>query len=212
LRFTYLSGNANPELASIYFGHDGVVPPNIPAVLFRGLHLIRDPRDVILSGVSYHAHSDESWLHQPQPQFGGRSYQQQLNSLDEIGRFRMELERSAATSIDEMRTWNYQDDRFFELKYEGLFEDEDDKLARAALTFLSFDERDMVSALGAFHDHSLRGKLIPADHRHIRSGRPRQWRDQYRRIHGEMFLDQLGDCLLELGYERDHSWVLSLPE
>src|SRR5690349_17891469 len=45
------------------------------------LHLVRDPRDIIISGMHYHAKSREKWLHIARDKFGGLTYQEKLNSL-----------------------------------------------------------------------------------------------------------------------------------
>jgi hypothetical protein len=43
--------------------------------------VIRDPRDVIVSGANYHCKADEPWLHIPEKRFGGLTYHQKINSL-----------------------------------------------------------------------------------------------------------------------------------
>ena len=50
---------------------------------FVGSHMIRDPRDVIVSGYFYHLWTDEAWAHVAHDEFAGKSYQQHLNSLDQ---------------------------------------------------------------------------------------------------------------------------------
>lgn len=44
-----------------------------------------------------------------------------------------------------------------------------------------------------------------------RSGEPEQWRTVFDRKLGETFLAQFGDALVKLGYEKDYSWLDSLP-
>jgi len=41
-------------------------------------HMIRDPRDVIISGYFYHLWCAEAWCTTPQARYGGKSYQQSL--------------------------------------------------------------------------------------------------------------------------------------
>src|SRR5256885_3315342 len=61
----------------------------------RILHLVRDPRDVLISAMHYHRVAQESWLHVPRKGFGGLSYQQKLNSLpDDSSRYLFELKHS----------------------------------------------------------------------------------------------------------------------
>src|SRR5205807_6273285 len=47
----------------------------------RIFHLIRDPRDVIISAMHYHKTARESWLHRAKAKFGQKTYQEELNSL-----------------------------------------------------------------------------------------------------------------------------------
>src|SRR3954466_12518100 len=41
---------------------------------FRGTHMIRDPRDVLVSGYFYHLWTAERWANLPDPRYEGRSY------------------------------------------------------------------------------------------------------------------------------------------
>ena len=50
----------------------------------RGVHLIRDPRDIIISGAFFHQHSTETWLHVPLPYLNGQTYQQALNRCETL--------------------------------------------------------------------------------------------------------------------------------
>ena len=52
--------------------------------LYRGIHIIRDPRDVILSACFYHQKSDEAWLHEPRKEFNGLTYQQKINTYEDM--------------------------------------------------------------------------------------------------------------------------------
>lgn len=45
------------------------------------VHIIRDPRTLIVSATKYHLDSDEQWLSQPIKKYGDLSYQQSLRTL-----------------------------------------------------------------------------------------------------------------------------------
>ncbi|MCA8977989.1 MAG: hypothetical protein KDC98_24905, partial [Planctomycetes bacterium] len=47
----------------------------------RCAFIVRDPRDVVISCVKYHLDAGEEWLHEPDDEFGGATYQQALRSL-----------------------------------------------------------------------------------------------------------------------------------
>jgi hypothetical protein len=71
--------------------------PKLPA--FRGSHLIRDPRDMVISGYFYHLWTKEPWVHVPmkertadqkahwpyfsESEFGDLTYQEYLKSMDQ---------------------------------------------------------------------------------------------------------------------------------
>ena len=40
---------------------------------YRGAHLIRDPRDIVVSGYFYHLWTEEKWAHVSKREFGGKS-------------------------------------------------------------------------------------------------------------------------------------------
>lgn len=173
---------------------------------FVGLHVIRDPRDVIISGAHYHQKSSEAWLHVPDDEFGGRTYQEMINSLPQGDKLRFEMERKGGATVRDMVEWNYDDERFLNVKYEDLVTDIDLSLFRRVFHFLQFDRLTTRLAL-------RRTKLISiqfsdrARNRHVRSGKPRQWETEFTRQDGERFVGRFESALLKLGYETDNSWV-----
>jgi hypothetical protein len=86
---------------------------------FRGTHMVRDPRDTVVSGYLYHLWTDEAWAKQPRPKFGGMSYQEYLRSVDQERGVAAEIERAAAV-FARMADWEYDDPRFLELRFEDV--------------------------------------------------------------------------------------------
>jgi hypothetical protein len=174
------------------------------AGLHRGLHLIRDPRDVIISGVFYHERcTSERWLTVPNPKFQGRSYQQTLAglpSLEEKMRFEM---LHGSRSIRDMLAWNYRNPVFYEAKYEDLIEDVELRRFRDIFTFLGYPENQMAELLQIAFDGSLFSGRTSA---HVRSGKPRQWQSYFTKPLHRQFLDHFGDALVRLGYEQNDQW------
>lgn len=179
---------------------------------FRGLHLIRDPRDMVLSGVRYHLDSGEKWLRQPRESLGGRSYQESLAGLPPEEQFKFELEHLAVNAFHELASWSYDDKRFFELRYEDLIVDETAAKFRMAAEFLPLAPREVDAVCQLFIHQSLFNPRIRRHMpRHIRDGSARQWSRQMSRQQGEWFVSVAGDLLIALGYEKNHDWVLDLP-
>ena len=92
---------------------------------FVGSHMIRDPRDAIVSGYFYHLWTTEAWAHEPKEQLDGQSIQQHLKSLNQSDGILFEISRFEEYSRNRgLLDWNFEDDRIIELKYEQLMEDE----------------------------------------------------------------------------------------
>jgi hypothetical protein len=88
-------------------------------VPFRGLHMIRDPRDVIISGAFYHRHAAEKWLHRRQWRFGLKSCQTAINACPtEEKALLFEMENAAGRTIRAILDWDYTNPCFFEVRYE----------------------------------------------------------------------------------------------
>lgn len=205
LRFHGGSGSEAPANWDLLFEDHSQFDRRLLATPFRGLHLIRDPRDIVISGAFYHQHATEAWLTQPLPVLGGESYQAALNAratLDE--RIAFEMEYAARHTLGEMLAWRYTDPRFFEAKYEDLIADTDLHLFRGVFLFLGFPRDRLDRTLEIVYRNSLFSGLVQ-DPGHVRSGRPRQWEHYFTAAHGRMFLDLFGNALIRLGYERDNA-------
>ena len=73
-----------PLQFDVFFQDHSVFDLDSIGVPFRGIHIIRDPRDVIISGSFHHQKSKEKWLHRPRENLQGLTYQQKINSYRNI--------------------------------------------------------------------------------------------------------------------------------
>lgn len=177
---------------------------------WRFLHLIRDPRDVIISATHYHRIAGEKWLHWPRTQFSGLTYQQKLNSLgDDRLRYLFEMDNCSKWVVRAMRRWNYDRPQCFECRYEELINDIDCSLFTRIATHLGFGGDEIAVCRDQFWRHSLFGGKAGAagDGLHIRSGTTDQWRNVFDRELAEEFVRRFDTVLVDLGYEPDNSWV-----
>ena len=206
LKFYYGRQNKLPRETELFFSDHSwfrfkALPGN-----YRGLHLIRDPRDVIVSGAFYHQKSSEAWLQEPRRKFQGQSYQRALNQRESLeAKIRFEMEHAGASTIHEMLTWNYANRQFIEVKYEELIQDESLVLFREIFTFLVYPESWMDSLLGIAYENSLFSGSVKQSG-HVRSGLPRQWEQYFTPELRQRFLELFGDALVRLGYEADDRW------
>lgn len=209
--FHAIAFNASiPEIGSIvadtHSRFDKAMWHNTP---YRGLHLIRDPRDIIVSGCFYHQKSSEAWLHVKRPEFGGLTYQEKINSIPALrDKLLFEMENSALRTITDIAQWDYQNSAFFEAKYEDLILDYDLLLFHQLFTFLGFAGETIPKALEVAWKYSLFSNRVPTSV-HVRSGKPSQWKRHFEPVHQQRFLELYDDVLIRLGYEADNAWAES---
>jgi hypothetical protein len=177
---------------------------------FRGSHLIRDPRDIVVSGYHYHLWTDEKWVHIPRPEYGGLTYQEYLRSLDREAGLATEISRTARLDFGDMGAWDYTQPEFLELKYEDFIDDEASHFARMFRHY-GFNEaaveRSVDLALTCSFQRTTGrsiGQVQEGSHR--RSGKPGQWREVFTPAHKALFRELNGDLLERLGYDSGDDW------
>lgn len=186
------------------------------------LHLIRDPRDVLLSGCAYHQHAGvkgEKFLHIPRDDLEGATYQEHLRALPtSAAKLRFEMGEKHAETLREMRAWTYNDPRTVELRYEEIVADADMTAFAAALDAFGFTPEEQKAGLKAFWDNSLFGGLTNESKRtgrlttHIASGAGNRWKRELPRPVALDYQRQYGADLIALGYEERDGWAEQLPE
>jgi hypothetical protein len=179
----------------------------------RVFHLIRDPRDVIISAMHYHSSASENWLHRPRKVFRGLSYQDKLKSLpDDRARFVFEMRHTSRRVIHAMHHWDYEQPNSLECRYEDLIEDVEGLKFTEVMLHLGFEQRESVLGRNIFRKNSLFGKKKRPNDTHIRSGARRQWESVFNRQSAKEFIQEFGDVLVKLGYEPDDSWIEALED
>jgi hypothetical protein len=183
----------------------------------RFLHLVRDPRDVLLSGMRYHRAAprhNEGFLHVPREDLGGRTYREHLNALpDDSARLLFEMEEKHAETVAQMLRWPWGHPRATEVRYEDLIRDEDCALFRGILRRWDVAGLDVERAVAAYWELSLFGRLSDPARRkwrtdlHVASGRPGQWQRLLPREVAEVYAARFGPALRQLGYAEGDDWV-----
>ena len=212
LRYLYWPASTPPDPADVYLlPHTRfyrALRDSFPP--FRGTHMVRDPRDVVVSAYHYHLWTDEPWANMPRDDLGGRTYREHLSSLDPGDGLLVELERTCNEQVGEMTRWDYEQPHFLELRYEDLIDDEQGGFARVFEHYGFSDaavERSMRFVEAASFKASV-GRAVGevAEGSHLRSGRPGEWREAFEPRHVARMKELAGDALVQLGYERDQSW------
>lgn len=170
---------------------------------FRGIHVLRDPRDMIVSGWHYHRWTDELWVHREDAE--GRTYQEKLLAADRRTGLHMEIDHFLFMYRDLLLAWEMDDPDMLELRYEDLVGP-----GREALYARIFDHlglRGPAARLGRdlmrlFEAESRTGARAGAggQGRHLRSGRAGQWRDMLEPEHLARIEAALGPALRRFGY------------
>lgn len=177
----------------------------------RILHLIRDPRDVLISAMHYHRSADEPWLHEKVSGSKDAPYQQRLNSLaTPHEQYLFELENATGSTIEGMLDWQYDRPNCLEVRYEDLWADRSLSLWSHIASFLGFEEAELDVCRQCFWEHSLFGKASSANRRHARSGEVAQWKQEFTPELARAFVHRFPDALQMLEYEDDDHWIESL--
>lgn len=177
------------------------------------LHLIRDPRDVVISAMHYHKASRESWLHEPIPGYDNLTYQRALQRLPtKLSQYIFEMDNSSASTLRDMVSWHYGRANCFEARYEDLRQDTQLANWERILTFLGLDAEEQAIGSRRFWQNSLFGGLSRLGNRHVRSGAVAQWRREFTPQLAAAFLKRFPRALQSLGYETSDAWVFELQE
>ncbi|WP_026798438.1 hypothetical protein [Planktothrix prolifica] len=114
---SYLNKKLQPETKIFLANHSNIDWSNLPPYI--GSHIIRDPRDVIISGYFYHLWCHEKWCHTKKLEYDNRSYQELLNSVSQDEGITLEMKRVKGM-IKNMLAWNYSNPNIIEIRLEEL--------------------------------------------------------------------------------------------
>ena len=202
---------------------------------YLGTHMIRDPRDVIVSCYLYHMRCKEGWCTNvpdlsaasidfpqvPYSQYSrperwkreylhslhGSSYQDNINGRDEHEGIVFEMNNYGRWTIESMLGWNYNNPNMAEIKFEDVMRDFTGSFERV-FTHYGFSE-SVVRELLAIIDEENMNNLSDQDIQescHIHSRQTSKWKQYFSAHHKALFKDLFGDALVKLGYEKNNDW------
>ena len=200
-------GDLPPDSYDIYFHSHSDFDFSKIKNRYKGMHIIRDPRDLIVSATHYHVKSDESWLHIKRPEFGNMTYHEKINTYSTFGdQMLFEMENSSAREIRSIMNWDYTDKRFLNVHYEELMQDNRLELFERIFRHLGFREWHIGWCLMIAYRNSLFSGGVKSQH--VRSGKSRQWPEYFKPPHKKRFNELFGDVLVLSGYltGQDDDW------
>lgn len=192
----------------IYFDDHTYFPAEISEVPPIGFRMIRDPRDVVISGAHYHTRSEEGWLHMEREDLNGKTYQQAINAFEDVqDRYLFEMQRVGNHTINCMAQPNSFVEKLQPVRYEDLMTDSDFSVFTALMQSLGLRRGELKKAEKAFRKHSLVGDAKSTGKHGTSNGQLARWKTAFSRETARAFAERHGDALIRLGYEQDHSWV-----
>lgn len=164
----------------------------------RGVHICRDPRDLVISSVFYHQKSAEAWLLEPDLWVKG-TYQDHLKSLGSFHEKAVfEMEHEAGRNIEDMLAWKARAG-VAEFKYEELVSRDASRVFQQGLAAAgTFSERELALLTALFDLYALNGPLSRS--RHMRDPKPEQWRDHFDSALRREFETRFPGAVEQLGY------------
>lgn len=227
--------NELPEAADfILFGHS---PVDMQKQLksYSAVHVIRDPRDVIVSGYLYHLRTTEAWciykdfdlsspIDFPNVPFsqrhrtegwkkdyirslGGLSYQEKLQTLSLDDGIIFEMQHYGRWTIENMMNWDYSHGNTLEIGFEEIM-GEYESTFEAIFRYLGLTEKQASEAMETAQRHNINRKTEKeiSNLDHVCSKQTSKWREYLSPVHKKFFIDMFGDCLVRLGYESSNEW------
>ena len=194
----------------------------------RGIRIIRDPRDVIVSGFLYHQRCSEKWCvnsdfsdpDHPFPQvpwpldgvdlaikekyvasLDGLSYQEKIRSLSRREGLIFEMDGFAKIPIDEMISWKDRDS-VLTIKMEDLIGDFDAQFEKIFRWF-GIDDGDLASCLeiAITNDMNRMSHEQIASNLHISTGKLRKWEEYFTPEVSKAYEERFVGAHTKLGYE-----------
>ncbi|MGA8261304.1 MAG: sulfotransferase domain-containing protein [Arenicellales bacterium] len=237
LRFRGCSGKQTqvPADADVILFRHSLIDVSRISKPFVGVHIVRDPRDVIVSGYLYHRRTTEQWCintdfsltppirrprvpssqeHRPREwkvsylkSLAGKSYQENLLQISQERGLMFEMDNHGAWTIESMMEWKYNMPNILEITFENLMNDYDGTLRRIfAHIGFSKSATDVGLKVAVRHDLGRKSPQEIENMPHVSSPRTTKWRRYFSVQHKEAFLDRFGDVLVQLGYETDNNW------
>lgn len=211
-----------------------IVNPAIDQDIFNsdilGIQLIRDPRDIIVSGYLYHKRTSEEWCINSQFEYSdqimyplvpksqeyrstswktkylnelnGVSYQKSLNSMEVKEGLGFEMSHYGKWTIESMEKFNSFSNNFLIVKFEDLMSNYDKTIAEI-FSHLKLKNSVRKNAIKISHKHDLNRKTKNEieNMKHVSSPKTTKWKEYFSPELEEEFRLNFPNVLNSLGYQ-----------
>ncbi len=200
---------------------------------FKAFHVIRDPRDIVVSGYFSHKNS-----HPVHPIFNPwlSKYRESLNSHNKDEGLLLEIDY-CTTYFKRLNDWNYSNPNIYETKFETLIRSPEEEFRRIfkflGVQIKKYDillsSKIVLNRLAKYelfntnecpnfifervlkqHRYKKisggRKAGIVNDKSHYRKGKPGDWKNHFKKEHKERFKTLYPGLLAKLKYEKDDNW------
>jgi hypothetical protein len=202
-------------------------PPNYP---YRAIRMIRDPRDIWVSGYLYHRHSEEEWcistnfdltppIVWPRVDYSfahlseewkrrylerleGKTYQRNVRDRALVDGLDFELEGYTGCTLETMRQWTLCQVDALDVKLEDTMADFDGTMRRIFGHFgFTMEQSDAALEVARSEDIRRMNEANIASRPQIHSREISKWRDVLSAAQVARFEALHGGLIQELGYE-----------
>ena len=194
-----------------------------------GVHFVRDPRDVIVSGYLFHQRTDEAWcvndnfeitgdIDFPQVAFSqvhlthaekeeylewlnGKSYQENISSLTQDDGLIFEMDGYAGRTIFCMRDWS-TNEQILEVRFEEITTNYDEMWMRI-FTHLGFENKELAKAMDIAKKHDM-GRMSRdqiSQNKHISTGKISKWKEYFSENVAREYSEKFNDVHKDIGYD-----------
>lgn len=184
----------------------------------RGVHIIRDPRDMAISAYFSHRYSHPlaRW-----PEL--LDHRKRLDAIDLKAGLLLDFQFTDDLVTDgykisvfpAMRNWRYNNPSILELRFEDLLGDFEVEMTKILTYLFHLDSSDprtisrirsllQINSFNMMTGGRLPGEMDP--YHHYRKGVIGDWRQYFSQEHKMWFKERYGDFLIEHGYERSYDW------
>ncbi len=185
---------------------------------YKGFHVVRDPRDIVVSGYFSHLHSHSTMAWQQLVDI-----REKLEKSSKEEGLMSEIDRSA-NLFKHLGNWDYNNSSIMEMKMEEMMGNPYERLVDIfRFLGLVFDKDDpdelktkdrmpIGKFLAVVYYNRFSAKTKGREQgkedvkHHYRKGVPGDWKNHFTDKHKKLFKEVGGELLIKLGYEKDMNW------